>query len=470
MISYNILIVDIIMPRVNQKRGVVDEYMKTAMQSSIMDSEQGKSAMTPVTKRTKSRIRNPRGSDRFEGSQFTNDNVLRKKLFQGENVNLRPFLEAKGRTGVLKKSEIQSGVSSFVNKLNNMVGFESADLQSGKNKLPKGLVIDQGYQKARYNFNPKKLQLTGGKWSLDIPDSFKKVSDRKFVAPKKRYRRSYDYEREDGERDVDKEYSTYNPAEVLLGDNNRLSKVVERGILTERYEKEEDEDRRTREEDKKPFTTRKQEYYDTGLLRRQQDFGKLDSVEFEKRVETVGGDEERSLEKEQSYKKAQYDFTPEGFLRESREYTPVDTLKRDYKDLDRDSFTEIEEEREQAQLTRSRSYDPESGFLRSGRDFDVIDASEEAYYDDDTSERIVRERAMLRREQLGANPQSFLGSVRQGRSPQPSMVRDFFTVSQTDVDDSGSTEGFTTTKTTIPGRITYYNPLTGEVIDSERLI
>lgn len=456
------------MPEVKRKRGTFNIRNKTALQSNILKGISGKRALNPTQKSSKARKQqNIRSQNKPE---LTNDNLLRQKLFLGDDVDFSPFVEAKGATGILKKSEVGTGITSFAKKLNNMVGFESAKTKKSDSGIPKQLILDQGYQKAVYNVNPKNLRLTGGKWDLDIPENFKKVSDKKFVAPKKSYRKSYSYEREGRDRDKDKSYSNYNPAEVLLGSNNKLSRVVERGILTDRYEKEEDSDKEERFQSKSPFVTKKQEYYDSGLLKEQQEFGSIESYEFEEREETASGDRERKIEEDTSYKRSQYNFTPKGFLKESREYRPVDVMEREYQDVDSDRFTEVEEKRKEAQIKRSRNYDPKSGFLTRARDYDIVDASEELQYDDDTSERIVREQSMLRRERNPANPRDFLGRVRSGGTPQPSMAKDFFTVSQTEVDDRGSTEGFKTTRTTTPGMITYYNPLTGDIIDSERLL
>lgn len=456
------------MPEIKRKRGTFDFRSKTALQPSIMKNFGGKQAL----EQTASFAGKSSSRKRQEDPVAANDNVLRQKLFTGQNVSLNPFFNSSSPTGVLSKSAVAKEFQSFGDKLNSMVGFESASVQMNKD-LPTGLVLDQGFQKAQFKFNPRNLSLSGGKWELDIPENFRKVSDKKFVAPKKRYRSQYEYERDGDDRDKDKRYSEYNPAEVYLTDDNKLLKTIKRDILTDSYEREDDRtdgnNKQSRKQTKKPFTAREQFYYDTGLLKQQKQFGVLDAYEFEREVRG-NVDEREKIKEKKSFLERQSDFTPEGLLREDVQFQPVDVLRREYQGASSDRFTEEEEKRQEAQLKSRRVFRPETGSLRRREDFGVIRARQQASFDDNTSEEIIREQSMLQREDLRADPNFFNQQLQQGETPSPSIVRDFFTITRTDVDDTGSTRGFTTTRTTEPGRLTYYNPLTGDVIDTTRLL
>lgn len=281
-----------------------------------------------------------------------NNDFFTQKINTGQDINIMGFVDNTSKTGILSQKDVDKGVKNFASKL----GSGKGDLFNFNfDKQNKSLNVKGTYRKKKYDYDPSGMVLKSNAWKLDIPDTFKKVSDTKYVAPKKKYEEEETYTKEyryrgddrERERDRDTEYGYYTPVEINLDPTGKmLSSVVERGDYRREYEYEkederDDEDRDydyRRKEERDVYTKLKRDY-NKGVLKKAQDWGvytKRDTDEefgwrdsYDDRYEKRTRDVEKDV-----FKKLDIDFTDKGFFKRKQKW---DDYRRTDDELDRES-------------------------------------------------------------------------------------------------------------------------------------
>jgi len=256
-----------------------------------------------------------------------------------------------------------------------------------------GFDVNKEFQKSSFKFNPKDLTVSSKGWQLNLPKEYIKVNDKLYRAPKIKYTKEYRKKRKDGDTDRDYYYGSYTPVEVFLSEPNKLKKVVKRGTYTKVYNQSEEEDERQRFKEREVYNREVQDYFDTGIMKRKQQWSNF-------LFELDEDEDEDEWDEDETYKT---------YLKRDIQFNPTGT-KKSYKEWDDYTREEDEEEEEDEYsynedrstfLAREEQYNP-MGRLTRRKQYDVFDEEIEEEYGVKTEEEISR-RPFLERDEFFAD-------------------------------------------------------------------
>lgn len=339
---------------------------------------------------------------------------LNAALNVGAAVPIQPFTKKKSKTGIASAKNIEKGIKNFSKKLDKLdkdiVGKVNVE---GKTPDDTKINVKRDYQKTSYEFNPKSMKFESTGWKADIPESFKKQSEDKYVAPEKRYKK-YDYEYDDyrdSDDDVHKEkYDKFNPVEVYMGDDkNQLERVEEKKTYKKYEEEDEDVDtwtvdgevvaatRDDEEETKKwgVYADRVIDYFGTGALKSETKRG-----EYMKERDERWNDYGESYEEKvySPYVKEQTEYGKSGVKKSEDRYGVLTSYESDEEEFD-DEEEETERERRKRYKKQEKEY-TDIGRLKRKKERDVYEAEDEKEWEEESYEKTQRDKSFVKRDIL----------------------------------------------------------------------
>ena len=308
----------------------------------------------------------PSGSNMFDNF----NNILNTS----NKISVAGMIDTKSPTGVLSQKDVSSALGGFVKKIKSAAGITGVDVLKNNNKIT-GLNVKKEFMKTSFNFDPKKLVFETKGWNVDIPEEYIKKSDTHYVAPTRQFKDKYRYEKDGRDRDKDYQYGSYNPVEIFLNDSgNKLSKVLKKSTYTKYSKEEEDDDRSKTIRDKDMYTRQIKEYFGAGLLKRDR---KWDDYTIYKKEEEKGRDYEEEKERRGVYLRSDLEYNPTG-TKKSYKYWD-DYVKEEEEEQRGYGDTRDEEEKEEGAiyLKRHETYDDKGRLTRRKSWDDYVKEKEE---------------------------------------------------------------------------------------------
>ncbi len=266
-------------------------------------------------------------------------NNLNRELNTSTTLSVKQFLGTTP-TGVYSQSNVKRGVDEFMKQLKGTPSVQNVAMQKVGTTPFGNINVGRDFQKAQFKFNPKDLSFSTKGWDVDIPEEYIKKSDTHYVAPSQIYTKDYYKEKEDGRKKGYETKASYTPVEIFLQDGaSKIDKILKRGTYTKKQEYEYDKDYYEKQRTKDVFLDEQQLFYKTGLLKQKKDW---DDYTYEYDAERRGKYERRQEEEKKIFLRAQWDYNPKGYLKEFKRWDDYAEREKDRRSgtYDRDESEE----------------------------------------------------------------------------------------------------------------------------------
>ena len=377
-------------------------------------------------------------------SSAVSPSSFNEALNMNTSLSISQFIDNPiSKTGILSQKDVTKGVGSFMSKLRESAGITKLNVNKSGN-----VDVFGDYRKTSLVFNPKTLSFKTKGWDLDIPDNFIKVSDTKYVAPQQTFEDTRDYRRSSSGKKTDKITSgKYNPVTIFLSDDkNKLKSIIKKGTFTKDYSYEKNtsgSSRKTKDND--VYVQEQQDFFDSGMLKSINKFNDITTYDYDRNRKKSSGKDEDLNYKKTIYKTGEELFTDKGLRQSTKNWDDYESSFETKKSSDYDR-----------EITKKKV------FLKKQIDYDIYGQKlRQQQWDDYTKNKETKGGDYLKKNVYDDTYLRYDTYYTGGKKHTEAHYDDFLTGY-----DSGRNSEEYDYQTGLDS-VTYYDPITGKMINKE---